>query len=86
MASRRRRAHDPYQKNPTRPERLRKLTRLAESSVERLPAFLPVVCRGCGVLLGLAAPDEQLHCWECGQWCEPADDLAAIAEVAGRWQ
>src|SRR5215207_311624 len=59
----------------SRTKRVLKRERQAEATVERLPQLLPCMCPDCGAALGLAEPNEEVHCRNCGQWVAP--DVAA---------
>jgi hypothetical protein len=75
-----RNTHVPHDYRP-RERRLLVAHKKHEASQERDGELLPCICQSCGSVLGLAAVDEELFCVDCGVWAEPADDLAAIAEM-----
>ena len=52
-------------------------SRRAERRTDKEPELAPVVC-GCGVVLGLAAPDQELFCVDCSVWAT-TDDADALS-------
>lgn len=68
--------------NP-RTRRLLLSQRRQQALQERDGDLLPVVCRECGLLLGLAEPIEEVFCTGCGKFSAPDDDLGSDIQMVG---
>jgi hypothetical protein len=68
----------PPHRSSQRTDRLLLQDRRRVGCVDKLPPLVPVVCRGCDSMIGLAEVDELLFCVDCGLWAEPIEDLAVM--------